>query len=142
MGSVGKKSSGLGGFLWILPPSALLLCREYFRLLPALVTSKWTALALWTLCCSQHQTQSYSHLPVVKKSLPTAVSTSHSSLVLRLSPHIPLESKRELVHPPVHLSPCTGAVTLLLLDVVMWGPLDLLYYGVLPCFSCIAHASP
>ena len=86
--------------------------------------------------------QSYSHLPVVNMSLPTAVSTACSSLVLRLSPHLLLESRWEFMHPAVHLSPGTRAVILLLLDVIMWGPLDLLYYGVLPCFSCIAHASP
>ncbi|XP_008702628.1 coiled-coil domain-containing protein 83 isoform X1 [Ursus maritimus] len=32
---------------------------------PALVTSEWTALAFWTSCCSQQQTHSYSHLPMI-----------------------------------------------------------------------------
>uniref|UniRef100_A0A671F0P2 Coiled-coil domain containing 83 n=1 Tax=Rhinolophus ferrumequinum TaxID=59479 RepID=A0A671F0P2_RHIFE len=93
------------------PPPVRLTCPlvgSCFRLHPTLVTLKWMALAFGTLCRSQHQTHSYSHLPVVKMSLTAAISTSHPSLVLRLSSHLLLEMIQELMDSAVHLSPYQG----------------------------------
>lgn len=114
MGHVTKAGSDLWALPWTFAPSAFHLYRICFHLLPALVTAKWIALVFWTLCCSQHQTHSDSYLPTVKMSLPTAVSTSYPSLVIRLSSHLLLENMQELgarcaaldSAPPVSLYRC------------------------------------
>lgn len=62
-------------------------------------------------------------LPMAKMSLPAVVSTSRTSLVLKLSPCFLLESTQEITDPAVHLSPYTRVVILLLLDMVIQGPL-------------------